>query len=255
MGAEFTQIPPAFGAVHIAILAAVAAACTALWFVFKRTSDKKLIRLLFILGASMILAEAWKQWFTVKYVFGGTYSAWFFPWQLCSMAMYCSAAVPFLRGRARETALVFLASFTLIAAAAALVFPGDMLRPQIMLFCHSFLYHGVMAVESIAAMRLLMRGKKPAFLPAAGLFLAMAAVAEAINVAFHALLGDISREPNMFNITPYYPTTQPVFHEIAVKLGVIPEIIIYLAVIILVSFGVYAAVCAGVRRNSKRSGA
>ena len=37
----------------------------------------------------------------------------------------------------------------------------------------------------------------------------------------------------MFNITPYWPTTQPVFHEIALKAGIIPEILLYTALIAL----------------------
>lgn len=253
MGVEFTEIPAAFGGVHIAILIGAAALCAALWFVFRRMEDKKLIRVLFIFGAAMILAEVWKQWFVVKYVYKGGPSAWFFPWQLCSMAMYCSAAVPFLKGRAREAVLVFLASFSLVAALAALVFPGDMLRPQILLFCHSFLYHTVMVLESLIAIRLLLRRERASFLPAAGMFLVMAAVAEVINVITHALIGERGHASNMFNITPYYPTTQPVFGEIALRLGVIPEIFIYLGFITLLSFLIHVGIRAAAGRARKNT--
>ena len=43
----------------------------------------------------------------------------------------------------------------------------------------------------------------------------------------------------MFNITPYYPSTQPVFHEIAVHLGIWTEIFVYLGLIILGAWGLY----------------
>ena len=70
----------------------------------------------------------------------------------------------------------------------------------------------------------------------------MSAVAEVINVVSYNLFPERGRASNMFNITPYWPSTQPVFHDIAVKLGVIPEIIIYTAVIALASWGLFLLV-------------
>ena len=254
MGVEFTKVPQPYDAVHFGILAFIAAVCAALFFVFRRLDEKKLIRIISILGAAMIACEIWKQFFVIKYVYNGVRSTWFFPWQLCSMAMYCSFALPFLKGRAQNAVLVFLSSFSLLAALMALAVPDDMMRPQILLFCHSFLYHGIMVVESIAAMLILSRRKKAPFGPAVLLFLAMAAVAELINVISHRIIGDTHVEANMFYITPYYPSTQPVFHEIAVKWGVWAEILLYLGAIILASWGIYGiflAIAAKSRRKEE----
>ena len=93
-------------------------------------------------------------------------------------------------------------------------------------------------VEALAAM-LVLRRRDAKFLPAVWLFLGMAAIAEVINVAAHLWIGDIHREPNMFYITPYYPSTQVVLHDIALRLGVWPEIAIYLTAIILISYGIF----------------
>ena len=60
----------------------------------------------------------------------------------------------------------------------------------------------------------------------------------------HTFFGEAKPVANMFNITPYYPSTQPVFHQIAVSLGILPEIVIYLAVIVLASWGLYRLLCA-----------
>ena len=198
----------------------------------------------------MIAAEVWKQFFVVKYVYRGEPSTWFLPWQLCSMAMYCSAIVPFLKGRAQEAVLVFLSSFTLVAAVAALLFPGDMMRPQILLFCHSFTYHFVMIIESLAALFVLSKRKRAGFLPAVFLYLMLAAVAEVINVISHAIINNTHTEANMFYITPYYPSTQPIFHWIAVKFGIATEIVLYLGVVILASFLVYSLERATALRGS-----
>lgn len=240
MAAEFTTVPGEYGPVHIGILVFAASLSVALFFAFKKLSEKKLLRIIVILGALMILTEIWKQFFVIRYVYGGVRSNWFCPWQLCSMAMYCSFSVLFLRGKARDTVLVFLSTFSLLAAIMALAVPGDMLRPQIALFCHSFFYHIAMLVEALAAMRILLRRSRVRFLPSAVLFLCMAAVAEAINVISHRVIGDTHVEANMFYITPYYPSTQPILHDIAVKLGIGCEIVLYLLGIILIGFGIFA---------------
>lgn len=240
MGAEFTVIPSMFGPVHLGILAFIAAVSAGLFFIFRRLDEKTLLRVIFILGAVMIAAEIWKQWFVVKYVYRGERSWWFFPWQLCSMAMYCAFAAFFLKGKAQDTVLVFLSTFSLLAAVTALICPGDMLRPQILLFTHSFLYHAAMVAISLASMRILLKRKKARFLPAAVMFLIMAGAAEIINVVSHLVIRNIRNEANMFSITPYYPSTQPVFHEIALAIGVPAEIALYLALIILGSFIIYA---------------
>ena len=251
MSVTFSETPQPYGTVHLAILFGIAAVLILVYFPLRNQSERRLIRVLFWAGLLMLLAEAWKQWFVPRYVYPGILSTWFFPWQLCSMSMYCSFLVPFLKGKAQDTVLVFLSTFSAVAALAALLFPADMMRPQILLFVHSFLYHGVMLLESITAFLILRKRKPVRFLPAALLFLAMAVVAELINVVSHHIVNDLSVEANMFNITPYYPSTQPVFHAIAVRLGILPEILIYLGVIILVSFGLYRL--ENLRKNFKKA--
>lgn len=240
MGVEFANVPQPYGAVHIGILVFTAALAAALFFLFKRFDEKKLIRAIAILGAVMKLTEIWKQFFVVKYVYRGVRSTWFFPWQLCSMAMYCAFSLLFLKGKAKDTVLVFLCTFSVVAAVMALAVPEDMMRPQILLFCHSFFYHISMIVIAAAALRILLRRERVRFCPSAVLFLAMAAAAEVINVISHRIINDIHVEANMFYITPYYPSTQPFFHEIALKFGIWTEIIVYLLGIIVLSFGLFA---------------
>ena len=72
------------------------------------------------------------------------------------------------------------------------------------------------------------------------MFLIMAGVAEVINVVSHLVIQNIRQEANMFSITPYYPTTQPILHEVALALGIPAEIALYLALIILASLIIYA---------------
>ena len=238
MDISFSRPPQMFGAFHLGMLAGIAVVCVLAYFLIRRWREKALLRLIFLLGVVMVLMEVWKQWFAWVYVFERTVNLWFFPWQFCSMAMYCAVLTPWVRGRLQDALLVFLSSFSLFAAIVALVIPSDMLRVQILFASHGFIYHGIMILESLAAM-LVLRRRQARFRPAVRLFLGMAAVAEVINVVSHQLLHDIHREPNMFYITPYYPTTQVVYHEIAVALGIFPEIVIYLTAIILFSYGIF----------------
>ena len=239
MGVEFQNTPEVFGLVHLLILAGIGIALFALSFVLRKQNEKQLRKLIVILGVLMILMEAWKQWFVRVYVYPGVVSFWFFPWQLCSMAMYVSAALGIVKGKAEEAILVFLASFNIVAALGALIFPYDMMRPQIWLFCHSFLYHGIMLVESMAAILILAKRSRPSFIPALVMYAGMAAVAEIVNVISHQFAAKIQDEANMFNITLSYPSTQPVFRQIALTLGIVPEIFIYLGFVALLSYGIY----------------
>ena len=239
MDRMFSITPQPYGLVHLLLLAGIAAAVAGFAFAVRRRSEKTLLRLLFVFGIAMLAAEVWKQWFVIRFVYGGTRSMWFFPWQLCSMAMYCSALAPFLKGRAQDAVLVFLCSFSVVGAVFALAFPHDMMRPQILLFAHSFLYHTVMLFEGLLALFLLLRRKKAPFYPALILFLGMAAVAELINAASHMIIRDIHQEANMFYITPFYPSTQPVFRAIAERAGVWVEILVYLGAIALAAYLLY----------------
>ena len=241
MAIQFANTPQMFGVFHIAALAVIALGCIGAFFWLRRLDEGRLLRLIWILGAVMLVLEVWKQGFSWVYVYDRRINMWFFPWQLCSMAMYCAFAVRFVRGQRQNTLLVFLSTFSLFAAVVALAVPSDMLRPYVLLTVHGFLYHALMIVLALAAMLVVCRRESVRFAPAVRLFLWMAAVAEVINVVSHRLIGDIHREPNMFFITPYYESTQPVLHEIAVALGIPAEIFIYLTAIALISYGLFRA--------------
>ena len=241
MDIQFSTTPQLFGGFHIAALAVIALGCVGAFFLLRRMPETHLLRLIWILGAVMLLLEVWKQGFAWVYVYDRQINLWFFPWQLCSMAMYCAFAVRFFKGTRQNTLLVFLSTFSFFAAVIALVVPSDMLRPYILLTLHGFLYHGLMIVVALAAMLAVCRREGVRFAPAVRLFLWMAAVAELINVVGHRLIGDLRREPNMFFITPYYESTQPVLHEIALAVGIPIEIVIYLTAIALISYGLFLA--------------
>lgn len=240
MGITFSSTPQLFGTVHLLSLLLIILFNAIFFICLKNKKEERLIDILHCLGLLMILMEIFKQWFCFAYVFDRRLNLWFFPWQLCSMAMYCSFVIRYIKKEKIQNAfLVFLASFSLLSDIVALILPYDMLRDQIVLTAHSFIYHGLIITEALIALLILSQRKKAAFLPSIYLFLFMAFIAEIINVVSHLIFNDIHVEPDMFYITLSYPSTQPVFHEIALAFGIPVEIIVYLSSIILCSFAVW----------------
>ena len=239
MDIRFKEIPALFGKEHLTALLLIVIINMLLYFVFKDKEEKALLKITHYTGLFMMIAEIFKQYFCYVYVFDRQLNLWFFPWQLCSMAMYCAFLVKYFKGTKQEALLVFLATFSLLSDIIALVLPYDMLREQIILFVHSFAYHGLIITLAMLAIMILNKRKDYKFYPAVILFLIMAFIAEIINVVSHHLLNNIYIEPDMFYISPAYPTTQPVFNQVALKFGVYTEIVVYLLSIILGSYLIY----------------
>ena len=236
MDIKFESTPTLFGTFHIIMLLIAIILLIAFIFLVRNKTIESKIKIIGWLGFGMIIAEIWKQWFSRTYVYPEEYNMWFFPWQLCSMAMYCSVLIPRLKEKNQNTLLVFLSTFSLLAAIMALAFPQDMLRPQIIFTMHGFAYHIVMLMESALAIMILKKRSGYSFKPSVVLFLIMSVIAELINTFGHFVLSDRKPEPNMFQITLYYPSTQVVFSSIANSLGIIPEILIYMLLIIAMSY-------------------
>lgn len=239
MGMTFTGTPVLFGPFHLGALFLIVVFNIFFGRYIAHKDEPFLLRLLHHSGIVMLIGEIGKQLFCYHYVFDHRLNLWFFPWQLCSMAMYLSFAVIYLDESKRQTALTFLGTYSLLAAVIALAIPEDMLRKQVLLTLHGFLYHGIMISQALIAIVLLKKRPQRRFRSSFLLFLGMAAIAELINVLSHLWLNNIHLEPNMFYITPYYPTTQPFFHELALDYGQFAEVIVYLGSISLGSYLIY----------------
>lgn len=236
MGTLFSETPVIFGPQHIGFMIAIVIWNVLLHFSLKNASEKKMLTVLHYTGLFMMLAEVFKQWFVYVYVFDRTVNLWFFPWQLCSVAMYLAFAAKFFKEKLQNACLIYLCTISLLTDIVAILLPYDMLRDQIVLFCHSFIYHGLIISCAILAFHILKKRENIKFRYTAYLFLFTAFIAEIVNVTAHQIFNNKKVEPNMFYISPYYETTQPVFHDIAVNFGILTEIIVYLGVILLFAY-------------------
>ncbi len=221
-----------YGYLHLAMLMSIGIAGFLVWRISRTHSGLALVRVIGILGWGMILMEIFKQWYCVTVVNHGVVSLWYFPWQLCSIAMYAASVLPFLGEQKQNTVLTFLATYSFTAAILALLYPQDMLRIQVLLTAHGFLYHGMMILQSILALRVLQKRGSIRLRACIWMFLGCACIAEAVNISAHAFFPALE-QPNMFYISPYMMVNQPVFAGIARSLGVLPEILLYLGTDIL----------------------
>ena len=239
MNITFKSTPVLFGKLHISFIILIIISNIIFNNYVKKLDENRLFKLLHYLGLIMLISEVFKQIFCFHYVFDRTINLWFFPWQLCSVAMYLAYIVIYLSKDRQNTILLYLGTFSLLGTIMALIFPGDMLRDQILLTYHSFIYHGLIISLSIMAIHILKYRKNISFNKTIRLFFMTAFIAEIVNITSHYVINDISREPNMFYINPYIATRQPVFSYIADTYGIIIEIIIYLTLLIFSTYIIY----------------
>ncbi|MDO4267354.1 MAG: YwaF family protein [Eubacteriales bacterium] len=201
------------------------------FYIKKRpVSQKKAVRILFCCGVLLALGEAYKQIFLYVFINHGRYDWWFFPFQLCSLPMYLCLLLPFLKKKAARTAVcTFMQDFNLLGGVAALCVPEGFMGIHWSLTLHGFLWHITLVLIGIFiwACGLSDRSAR-GYVRTLPIFFAGCALATAVNV-----LSPGRGRADMFYISPYFVTTQPVFHTIGEALGILPANLLYLASICL----------------------
>ena len=238
LACAFTGEKPAvFGAFHCGMtLCMIALAAFGAYMVHGRSDDEK-IRLLHWCGIVMLISEIWKQLFCYFVVNGETFSWWYFPFQLCSMPMYLTLVLPYTKHKG--TILHFLGGYGFLAGLLALLFPEDMLRVWPVFTMHGFLWHGIMLFMAMTAWTMRM-AKEASDASAVRLFLLLCAIAEVINCT--GAYTHPSVLPDMFYISPFTVSYQPVFRDICRMLGRVPQIVIYIVVLSFAAWVVWKCV-------------
>jgi hypothetical protein len=228
--------PKMFSPFHLGITAAFVLPAILLARYFSRKPEKTRVRVLTAAGCLLAVLELYKQLFYYFLVNNGQYDWWYFPFQLCSVPMYLCILLPLVRGRVRRAFCTFMATYNLLGAVCALAYPEDMLRAWWAMTLHAFFWHAALIFIALLVIFSGMYGKTHRdFADATALFALLAAIAEIINVAgWH--LGTIpGTYPDMFYITPYVATTQPVVRDIAAIFGIPAANVVYLICVALLS--------------------
>lgn len=179
---------------------------------------------LFSCGLSLFLMELYKQAFLFFVEFEGSYDWWYFPFQLCSIPMYLCLLYP-LTGKNSAAISTFVQDFGLLGGIMALAVPAGLMHPYWTMTLHGFLWHFLLVFLGVYCARagitdLSLRG----FLKTLPVYFVCCLTALAVNAA----AGPAS-DADMFYISPYHPSSQPVFHRISLIIGIFPGILLYLA--------------------------
>ncbi len=201
-------------------------------------SDRSFSRLMFGCGIFLSACELYKQLFLYVVINGGRYDWWFFPFQLCSLPMYLCLLLPFLQeGRFKTSLYTFMQDFNLLGGLAALLVPDGFRHIHWSLTLHGYVWHILLILIGLA---IALSGRsdlsRRGFARTIPVFVVCCCIATFINVATPG-----QGRADMFYITPYYPSSQPVFHEIALEIGSIPAALLYLAAVCLGGYLVHLA--------------
>ena len=202
-----------FGSFHII---AVLICCTCAFAgarALKSLSGDAVVRCLFNTGLILFVLESVKQVFIFFKISHGVYDWWYFPFQLCSVPMYLCILLPVINNNLKNASLTFMSTFTFISAAAALIYPEDYLKNDILITYHGFMWHGLLLFISLLiifskAADLSGRG----FIPASLLYLFLSGIAICINVFAEPLMAAASGIDHsyaaMFYLNPYHISPQ-----------------------------------------------
>lgn len=210
-----------------------------------RSQERQKGKLVVAAGFLLLLMEIWKQLTLWLIVGKGKYNVWYFPFQLCSLPMYISLLYGVLRTRKgsrveiwKQACMTFLQDYGFLGGMMALLFHEGLMHPgHPFLTAHGFLWHGIMLLMALYIHKtglsdLSMRGFRFT-LPMFGL---SALLAEGSNVALHRY-GDC----DMFYISPYHLSSQPVFCSIDAIIGRPAGIVLYLICVVLGAFLIHLA--------------
>lgn len=180
---------------------------------------------IFVIGLILIVSECYKQLFHFYIMNNHTYDFWIFPFQLCSMPMYICLFLPFLKKNHIIKPLEnFLMDFTLLGGTMALAFPYDLMQPYLTLTLHAFIWHFLLILLGFY-IGFSHHGDTSfqGYLKTLVILCICVIIAQLVNTVFHSF-GEI----NMFYISPYLTTTQPVFSHIAQHFGITISNTVYL---------------------------
>ena len=219
--------PPApYSLFHILFVAIGLMAVVLLAYYTNRSiNNQKLPRLLFFCGVVLAATELWKQLFLYYVVNEQTYNWWYFPFQLCSLPMYFCLILPFAPGKNNKTVLcTFMQDFNLLGGIMALAEPSGLFHPYWFLTLHGLIWHLLLVyIALVIAFSRYSDVSLMGFVRTLPLFLICCIIASIINRTAKPL-----GQADMFYISPYYPSAQIVFHEIALHYGIPIGNVVYL---------------------------
>ena len=203
--------PPTYGAYHLGWIAATLVMCGLLVLLFSSCSEKTARAIVAILWVLILIFELGKQLLGSltpvdgKIIFD--YEWKFFLYQFCSTPLYVMPFVAFMKeGEKRNTAIIFLSTFSVIGGIVVLVAPHSVLGSNVFLSAQSMLHHGVQVAAGIylsVRYRAILTLNR--FFRASVLFVFLTYLAILLNVFFQKYfhIGGMDESVNLFFVSPH----------------------------------------------------
>ena len=257
----FEEAPASYGIFHIISLLCVIGVTVFLCIRFSSCSDKTLRRIALISWIIVLVLEIYKQLvFTVsledsEFVYDFQWYA--FPFQFCSSPLYVLPFIAFLPSeKYRDVFIGFMATFSLFAGIAVMLYPGDVFIRTIGIDIQTMVHHGSQVALGIFFAVHFMKRQERASLKrfcvgAVATFTAMLIIAMVMNIiVYHAFLANgIDETFNMFYISPYFDCTLPVLSGVYATVPYPVFLAIYIigfsfvaAIILLIQQGIFKLV-------------
>lgn len=203
------------------------------YFIMKKTifsqlrdlPETTIDHILFSCGIFLAVTELYKQLFLFYIINHQSYDWWFFPFQLCSLPMYLCLMIPFLStGRLKNALYTFMQNYSLMGGIAALIVPEGFCHIHWTLTLHGYLWHCLLILIGL----LIIINERAdlsrhGFLDTIPCFAFFCCIATIINV-----LAPGHGRADMFYISPYTPSSQPIFHSLALHWGIQIANLLYL---------------------------
>ena len=239
------ETPKAFGWYHLSWVAITVVASVLFSMKFAKKQDEKTDdRVIFALGAMLILIEIYKQFF--RYRVDGGYDWRHFPLQLCSVPMYTATLGAVLKsGKIKDALYKFTAFIGGTSGVGVMLFPNSCLStPYIAMLIHTMLWHATLIIMSVYIIsakgycKNLLNFKRE-LLSAVAVFTVISIIVAITDIIAYKLFFGTSLNVNgysfnMFYISPYYGAP---FDFIVSLKDAVPYIVFFIGYIAVVSSG------------------
>jgi len=214
------EAPTPWGALHIACLAIIAVFVTVFVYCRRRGITISPNKVFAIYGFSSLVFELLKQLMWSMNVTDGavtwSYSWYSAPFQFCTMPMYIALVLCFIKNeKLREYLYDFLGFFSIISMTMVMLVPNTVFTTFEVVNIHTMILHGGGLIVALFVLinRLTPHNAK-SVMKGFAVFVCLAAIALAMDIAVEKSGINNGAEFNMFYISPYYPCRLPVFVNI-----------------------------------------
>lgn len=234
------EIPAKYGAFHLCFWGLTAVLSVLGVISHGKINARRLDDIVFAAGCLLFFLELYKQLYCHTVLGNGFYNFGVLPLQLCSYSLYCYLGAPLLREGKRKEAL-YLFSALVQTVGGCVVMGCPLFYKEATLCVHTMLWHTVMIGVGILILSVRGYGRQypREILPTLGIFLAVLALAQILNILLYPYTAGSEQPLNLFYLSPYERITYILVADVRETLGWFPAVMTY--AIGFIAIGIHGA--------------